>query len=172
MSLVLGILFDLLLEVLHARWVVSTMDPDRSLLISHAIDGVGVAVLLASILVVFGWVSRRFERQADAFAAIQVTRRIADSTDEVVAPGGVDAMCSALLIVARTNGVSPRRFSWRHGSIDSRCRHLRSLVGRAFGRLPVDREVAWIKIVSVAASATSLGWWTWRIGGEAVAWSS
>lgn len=95
-------------------------------------------------LAVFGAVSRRFEWQADAFAAKAL------SDEGPVPPPGVtgeavEAMAGALESVAVLNHLSPDRRSWRHGSIRVRQRRLLSVVGVPLDRLPIDRTARWIK---------------------------
>jgi hypothetical protein len=69
-------------------------------------------------------------------------------------------MRSALMAVAGVNGVAMKRFTWRHGSIASRRRHLLTLVGRPIDRLPIDRLVRAIEGVSVlVVIAVLLRWW-------------
>lgn len=113
-------------------------------------------ILLALIwLVGFGWISRRFERQADLYGARCVTpdatrcerpcrvhNRAGNEEDKVdpdppAANGGHpnQALCStaaetfaeALERIASLNGIPPEARSWRHSSIASRARFLRSL---------------------------------------------
>lgn len=121
------------------------------------------AILLASLtlgLVWFGFVSRRFEWQADAFAVKQLSRDLpppeptlwdpADrrpSPGPIVHPDAVAAMTSALGAVADLNHISPTQFSWRHGSIALRQRRLRTLTGRPLEKLPIDRAARRVKIV-------------------------
>ncbi len=124
------------------------------------IDVGGTALVLVGTLVGFGWVSRRFERQADAFAAVRMSVDAEDQLLPEVSAEGVDAMRSALMAVAGVNGVAMKRFTWRHGSIASRRRHLLTLVGRPIDRLPIDRLVRAIEGVSVlVVIAVLLRWW-------------
>lgn len=105
----------------------------------------------------FGWLSRRFERQADTFAV----QALSQATGELVSPGAVDAMRGALASVARFGGVDPERRSWRHGSIEWRRRYLAGLVGRPVDRLPIDRIVARLKLAT-AAGLVAAGALLWR----------
>lgn len=109
------------------------------------------ATLLA--LGLFGWVSRRIERQADTFA-VQYLSSVAGSP--MVTPGSVAAMSGALGTVARFAGVSPRRSSWRHGSIAWRQEYLGRLIGAPTGGLGIDRLVAALK-VSIALVLVAFG---------------
>jgi Zn-dependent protease with chaperone function len=129
-------------------------------------------------LLTFGWVSRRFERQADTFAVRHMTQmRAAQSA--AVAAGAWDAgpmggdqaigiddgpphhapriddesvaiMTEALGHVALLNHIGLRKRSWRHGSIHHRQTYLRSLAGHRCDRLAIDREVLCIKLASAA----------------------
>lgn len=121
----------------------------------------GVLVITSTILA-FGWVSRRFERQADAFSAQYLSvvgatavagggPRPTSPEQAVVTPAAVLAMCRALGQVADLNGVSPTAPSWRHGSIQWRQRHLVALVSQPILRLPIDRQVALIKWTGTVA---------------------
>jgi STE24 endopeptidase len=124
------------------------------------IDVGGTALVLLGTLVGFGWVSRRFERQADAFAAVRMSVDAEDRPLPQVSVAGVDAMRSALVAVAGVNGVALSRFTWRHGSIASRRRHLLTLLDRPIDRLPIDRLVRVIEVVSVlVVIASLLRWW-------------
>ena len=127
--------------------------------------GAAVAVL-AMVLPVFGWVSRRFEQQADAFAAQYLSvvgpssassfvgdgesRRLKAPEAALVTPRAVLSMCRALGRVAELNGVHPAAPSWRHGSIRWRQRNLVQLVSVPILRLPIDRTVRWIKMLGIA----------------------
>jgi STE24 endopeptidase len=122
----------------------------------------GVALLIKWGLV-FGWVSRRFERQADVFGV----RTLALSGVPCAQPCAVHspagnpgenpprgALCStaatifsnALNEVAVLNGIQPEARSWRHSSIASRSRFVQALAldparARRFSQL-----VTWIRI--------------------------
>lgn len=146
----------------------------------HPGAGVGAALVLAGSLAlafaVFGAVSRRFERQADAFAAREMTLISSPASDfssatdlpsaldqrpRTFTPAGVDAMVLALSRVSSFNGVAPERFTWRHGSISSRIASLRGLVGRPLDRATPDRAAKAAKWFSFALFAASLGVAIW-----------
>ncbi|MDZ4830560.1 MAG: M48 family metallopeptidase [Phycisphaerae bacterium] len=107
-----------------------------------------VATIAATVvaLVGFGWVSRRFERQADTFAVQYLSRA---SGNSAVTTDAVLAMRGALASVASHAGVDPRHHSWRHGSIHWRRTYLAGLVGRPLDRLPIDRTVRRLKLATV-----------------------
>lgn len=106
-----------------------------------------VSAVLPLWLLGFGAISRRFERQADAFGAIcaavdgrQQPCPIACSThhgrdDGTAVPSeslcamGVHIFISALRKVADLNGVAIREWSWRHSSIASRIHFLAAQAG-------------------------------------------
>lgn len=112
-----------------------------------------VSIAAAAIVgfLVFGFVSRRFEQQADAFAAQHMsgwTRQTRRRRDIRIAPEAVAAMAGALGRVAAFNHIPVHRFSWRHGSIRSRQLRLHRLTGLAADGLPIDRAVRAIKIAA------------------------
>jgi len=121
-------------------------------------EGLIVTFIAAAALTwvaAFGWVSRRFERQADAFAAIHLS----GSSDEpwyddrgrvCIKPEAAETMIGALQQVAELNNVPPEKKSWRHGSIAWRQAHLRSLIGRPVDQLPIDAVMRRIKLASLA----------------------
>lgn len=122
-------------------------------------DIAATAVVLAGTLVGFGWISRRFERQADAFAAVRMSVDADDRPLATVSVEGVDAMRTALTAVAGINGVDLKRFTWRHGSIASRQRHLLGLLHRPVDRLPIDRMVRAIEVASLVAIVLVVARW-------------
>lgn len=130
--------------------------------------GPGATILaLLAALQVFGWVSRRFERQADAFAvqylSLHPASVTAESEKEAILPAEtVTAEASAALQgalgrIAHLNAVNLKRRSWRHGSIASRQQHLQSIIGRPLGCLAVDRIVRRIKIATLLTLLASAG---------------
>ncbi len=134
---------------------------------------VTVAMLLAFVGV--GWVSRRFERQADTFAVQYLSLSAMSEGDGVVGPesapvraSAVLAMCRALGRVAELNGVEPRTPSWRHGSIQSRQRHLVGLLGQPVRRLRIDRQIVAIKMAGVLLLAAVVAIEVLRSG--AISW--
>lgn len=135
-----------------------------------------IAVAVPMALVGFGWVSRRFERQADTFA-VQYLTLVGTPSEEVENPmqvpvrsNAVLAMCRALGRVAELNGVDPAAPSWRHGSIQSRQRHLVGIVGRPVRGLRIDRQIGAIKIAGVALLLVVVGIEILRSG--AISWEA
>lgn len=135
-SSVLGaMLFELVCSLFKVResWEVNTAAVVASV-------GAGVFTL--------GWISRRFELQADAFAAKDLSRNPPEpeSASTLVTPESSAAMIQALDTVSRLNGVPARRFTWRHGTVLGRQAHLQSIIGKPLGELPIDRTVHRLKI--------------------------
>jgi STE24 endopeptidase len=101
-------------------------------------------------LVVFGHVSRRFERQADVFGCRAVSCGLPDCPPHAdldshpgpvtaeahrgaampLCPMGIRIFVTALSNVALLNGMRPSAWSWRHGSILRRITFLEGLEGR------------------------------------------
>lgn len=132
------------------------------------------AAMLGGTLCIFAFVSRRFEWQADAFAAMhlstpgalgpppaaQVTavtedgvaaeaREKGEQGAGLVLPEAVAAMAGALGAVSRLNSIPLERGSFRHGSLGVRIRKLRRLAGVSAGKMPIDRTVRRIKIATL-----------------------
>jgi hypothetical protein len=136
-----------------------------------------MAGLMALSLLCFGWVCRRFERQADTFAVQHLSEvGVSDSSEvdaeapppsERVTIESVEAMQSALQAIARLNAIDPQRPSWRHGSIAWRQEYLASLPGQFTSRLEIDRVIVRIKAMTaatliVALAATVVPMWVDR----------
>ncbi len=113
-------------------------------------------VVIAGWALVFGWVSRRFERQADTFAVQHLARQTPANTH--IDPESVLTMTLALQSVADTNHLSIHKRSWRHGSIAWRQSYLRSLIGQPIEHPPIDRTVRLIQVVSVLMLVGTIVW--------------
>jgi STE24 endopeptidase len=127
-----------------------------------------LAVGVGATVVCFGWVSRRFEWQADAFAV----QHLSGARRGVVAPlliadDAVFSMADALDRVARLNHLDPRAFSFRHGSIAERVRRLHNLRGRRVDTLSIDRTVRVMKMVIAVLLAGVLALAIWQSVGAA-----
>jgi len=126
-------------------------------------EGLLVLVMGGAILwfALFGWVSRRFERQADSFAVQHLaTQRAEPARDRfgrvVVDAASAQTMIGALQQVAELNHIPPHQRNWRHGAIAWRQQHLRSLVGLPVDALPIDRQMRWIKLASAGAVGAAI----------------
>lgn len=130
----------------------AAIPPNMFATVQPWLDGAVVVAIAATVVLGFGWVSRRLERQADTFAV----KHLSDRDGPGVSADAVQTMCDALSAVAGPNGIDPRRPSWRHGSIAWRQAYLRRLVGAPLGGLAIDRQVRWIAVAGVVALAGSL----------------
>ncbi len=140
-----------------AAWL--TGDSTASLVVRAlaTLGGVGLY-----FLAVFGFVSRRFERQADVFGCRVVScgrpecpphadldgpRGAGPQSVRAVAvvgaalPGGRPDFRRALTNVAMLNGMRPNAWSWRHGSIHRRVTFLEGLVGEPEAERTFQRRV-------------------------------
>jgi len=145
------------------------------------IQTIGVVATLAIWGIGFGWLSRRFERQADMFGAFCVTPTVsdckapcsvhlADGTDDQPARGivcatGASVFASALERVAVLNGIAPEEKSWRHSSIAYRVRFLLSLAAdpkraRRF-EMVITRAKRFLLAAAIIGAAAALGYWKW-----------
>jgi len=91
-------------------------------------------MMIGMLMLLFGWISRRFEAQADVHAAITVDQfDTASNTQDdcqspkALRPHGAEVMGSALKRIAVLNGISAEGRSWRHGSISGRVAFLEAL---------------------------------------------
>jgi Zn-dependent protease with chaperone function len=138
-------------------------------------------LLLANVFLVFGFLSRRCERQADIFGARAVScddprcvghapdTKLADS-GRALCPTGIATFVSALEKVADLNGICRDKpgwmLSWRHSTIARRVDFLRQL-GTAPGlesefQSTVGR-VKWALVLGLAVVLIGLAavqWWT------------
>ena len=112
---------------------------------------IATAIVMLAAFIGFGWISRRFELQADAFAASSLSPE-----GGIIEPAATGAMAGALESVAQVNGLDPDRRTWRHGSIRWRQGRLHRLIGLPGDRLPIGRVVHGIKLV-VAVILVVLG---------------
>lgn len=169
----LGTMVGLL--TVDAIWLwVSGIWPD----LDEAMDAEWAAQMMALVPVtvgvgawwlVFGWVSRRFEMQADAFAVAHLARadvlreeageaneEVSDESvknrrELVMTESAVAALCGAFDRIVDVQGLRASRWTWRHGSIAGRQKHLRSLIGKPIDQLPIDRKVGWIRLAALFA---------------------
>jgi Zn-dependent protease with chaperone function len=112
----------------------------------------------------FGWLSRRFERQCDVYAAWLISRELFNGDSEErefpsdrIEPAGAEIFAAALRRIAALNGLPTGKWNWRHGSIAWRIDHLLRLAGRGGTTRPIDRTVRRIRRglwCAVAAAAT------------------
>lgn len=164
----------------------SSMTPEGVERLSPAlIQAMGLGLIVLIWAVGFGFVSRRFERQADLFGAQCVTparsddchlpcsvHRDAEGDAGAVAGGerlcatGARTFVTALDRVAALNGIPLEEPSWRHSSIASRMEHLSALSADPKRVARFERQVRRMKgvlltvcVVGVSLSAYYV--WPW-----------
>lgn len=139
---------------------------------SHAVNlGAMVLVMMCWILG-FGWVSRRFERQADLFGVRCVSQNvgacglecgvhhpaIGEKPDRKgMCPAAADIFAGALFRIAILNGMSPTSRTWLHGSIASRMDLVRALARDRKKLFRFNLTIVLIKLVLVLGVAIGLG---------------
>src|SRR5262249_53990952 len=147
----------------------------------------GVALLVALGLyfwLVFGHVSRRFERQADVFGSKVVSCDLQDCPPHTdldtdgspppvrgrkpsLCPVGIRIFADALMNVARSNGMDQSGRSWRHGSIATRVAFLEGLESHPEREQNFQRGVFRLQVglgvVLVLATLLSVASQTWGL---------
>lgn len=141
--------------------------------VRFAIQCVGLLVTILIWGLGFGWLSRRFEREADLFGAECITPDNPDCTvpcsihngDSPTPPmhgsvcaTGAAIFTSALDRVALLNGIPHDERSWRHSSIGSRIRFLTSLAADPLRAMRFRRLVHRIRLglVTTAVVGTAV----------------
>lgn len=171
---VFAIVFLLWLDEAHSL-LTSALDDSR--FFQHLpVEAIMACVGVTGFFVIFGLLSRSFERQADLFAA----RNVIAPGDEVrVDPEGVAVFNSALQQVAQINNMpidaEPfvarggwfRRWfgalahhaaNWRHGSIRARMEYLQSLPANPRRTEQFDRRMTVLRIALLIALCSTAGW--------------
>ncbi|RUL89258.1 M48 family metallopeptidase [Tautonia sociabilis] len=133
---------------------------------------VAIGFAAAYFLLVFGFLSRRFERQADIFGCRAVSCGLEDcpphpdvnamlgapaGVPEALCPVGIGIFVEALTSVAMLNGLEPRASSWRHGSIARRIAFLRGLEGRPEAERRFQARVRRLRVAIGLALTIALG---------------
>ena len=143
------------------------------------IQGVGLVATALFWTLGFGWLSRKFERQADLYGARCVTPAANDChlpcslhpTEHIRVSGpgrvcatGAELFASALDRVAVLNGIPHEERSWRHSSIGSRIRFLTSLAGDPRRAARFDRLLRVVRFsilgLAVAGAVATAYYWT------------
>jgi Zn-dependent protease with chaperone function len=150
------------LDTLPLEWTESTL---------LLVDLGAITAAFSIAMFAFGWVSRRFERQADTFAAQHMSGVVggaggsggsdgpgvrangaggeSDDSARKISAAAVFSIAGALGSIALMNAVDPERPNWRHGSIRWRQAYLHSIIGRSGDGLSIDRLVRRLKIVAM-----------------------
>jgi STE24 endopeptidase len=140
------------------------LTPWQPSLVTELSEGIGLLIVLGLYFwIVFGQVSRRFERQADVFGSKVVSCTLSDcpphadldndlSPDPVrgaaptLCPVGIRIFADALANVARFNGLDQKGRSWRHGSIAHRIAFLEGLERHPELELRFQRGVRYLRL--------------------------
>lgn len=125
----------------------------RASSIEHAAVLARDALVLVAGLWLFGFASRRFERDADTYAVELLSREEGSAR---ATPAAVAAMRGALGSVAFLGHVPPARPSWRHGSIAWRQAYLASIESRPLAGLPIRATVALLEWSALAALVAAI----------------
>jgi STE24 endopeptidase len=142
---VLSVMAELVSKLGPPLTLLASLTPWRPVAFSEVIQAIMLLTALGVYFwLVFGQLSRRFERQADVFGSKVVScdqhecppHRDLDSdispesdprTKTKLCPVGIRIFAEALANVARFNGLDPNGRSWRHGSIAQRIAFLEGL---------------------------------------------
>ena len=140
------------------------LTPWTPAVVSEVVEGIALlGVLGLYFWIVFGQLSRRFERQADVFGSKVVSCDLADcpphndldhdlspdpvrGQEPILCPVGIRIFADALANVARSNGLDPDGRSWRHGSIAHRIAFLEGLERHPDARASFQRGVTRLRI--------------------------
>jgi STE24 endopeptidase len=146
-------LFSLALMLLVT--VPASVAADKAELVSPYAEVLLLALLLGVWGPALGWLSRRFERQADLFGAwcsgLDAQDHAAGYGDVPPAKLGAPLFAAALENVARLNGVPRETRSLTHGSIAARVSFLLDWAEAGGGRAAFDRSVSRLKLIIWAA---------------------
>ena len=132
----------------------------------------GLLILKWGLL--FGWISRRFENQADIYgvrtltlAGLPCRNPCLLHQDVAARPGDAPhRLCSTaahvfgdtLNEVAVLNGIPPEAHGWRHPSISSRSRFLQKLAGDPGATRRFELAMAWVQAAILIASVALAIW--------------
>jgi STE24 endopeptidase len=116
-------------------------------------DGVLSSVIgLGGFLLIFGYLSRWFERQADVFAARTMEHNLADllpSSQTYVGPRGATTFASALYRVAVINNIPLSARNFTHGSIAQRMNYVQTLSADPVRTVRFDRSMSMLYAVMI-----------------------
>ncbi len=142
----------------------------RGINYNHYILSGSSVLMIVGWFLVFGWVSRRFERQADVYGAGSVARGPEAEGKELLNVHGAMVMGAALERIAMLNGISAYSRSWRHSSIASRIGFLRRLAseGGAYSRFQRTLVLVKTGIVLLVLVGASGYWLVNSLAKEAV----
>jgi STE24 endopeptidase len=131
-------------------------------------DPLLLVMSVAIFFLLFGVLSRCFERQADVFAARTMQLELAPATvagADAVGRDGADVLSSALRRVATVNNIPLRGRDFYHGSIWQRMNYLKHLSTDPLNTARFDRFMSWVYrslLVALLASIASITWMIWK----------
>ncbi len=122
--------------------------------------------------VFFGFLSRRFERQADLFGCRAVSCGRPDCPPHealatpaprraAVCPVAIGTFVAALEKIARLNGWTREKRSWRHASVAKRVEFLERLRVQPELERRLETRVIALKLLVILVLVLG-GWWAWR----------
>lgn len=170
--------FFLLMALISGCWLtIISVHAQRHGSLNH-LDPVVVGLSIALAVkwfILFGWVSRRFERQADVYgvrtlalagAPCEVPCALHERGMPAADAGNSNRLClsaaqlfgETLHDVAILNGIPPQAPSWRHGSIASRARVLQKLAADPSQTAAFEQSVGRIKTAIFLVAIASLLW--------------
>lgn len=166
-----------ILSMLVAGGVMELAGRYRPGLLSSDYVHLAMGTLLGAIwLAGFGWISRRFERQADLYGVQATTGPAGECTARcfvhptlpvdrpprhAVCTTAVRNFCEALERIAILNGIPIHAHSWRHSSIASRMQHLQRLAADPAAAVRFGRVVWAIKAGLVISTLIGLAIAAW-----------
>jgi STE24 endopeptidase len=145
--------------------------------------GLVLVCVVVYLRLVFGPLSRRFEREADVFGCravscgkvdcpphLESSQREAGGHPDVFCPVAVRICINALETVAERSGLEIDAWGWRHGTIAGRIDFLSSLRGRPTSGVTLHRDVLRFRMALVLAlvSAMALAFLTGAFDGALV----
>jgi STE24 endopeptidase len=155
---------------------IRTQDLARGDHTSYQVMLTGLTLVLAAKWgLIFGWISRRFERQADMFGVRTLALggvpcalpcAVHTPAENPGAPQATSALCStaahifadALHEVAVLNGIRPEARSWRHSSIANRSRLLQDFALHPVRAARFERVVLAVKATIFTTALVGGAW--------------
>lgn len=132
-----------------------------------AVQAIGLVTVIVIWAAGFGFISQRFERQADLFGAQSVAPTDQEEcvvpcavhggdTPTALCATGANIFASALDHVALLNGIPPKEYSWRHSSIASRIESLDALSADPVHLAKFERVIRRIKAALLTVCVVGL----------------
>ncbi len=116
-------------------------------------DTINIISLIPILIIwyhLFGYASRRMERQADTFAVIHLSQENPNpESPNTITQQAAQTMQNALGAIAKLNHSKPEKHTWRHGSITSRQNYLQTLPNTPQKTPKVYKTVKYITLFSL-----------------------